>query len=82
PLMRTVNTDWGSRVPVMHFSVICCNRIGLLPQRGQVVFHENETASIDTGILGAVIAGIIVWLLHVYARIRETEQQLGLENVP
>lgn len=24
--------------------VICCNRIGLLPQRGQVVFHENETA--------------------------------------
>ena len=24
--------------------VICCNRIGFLPQRGQVVFHENETA--------------------------------------
>lgn len=21
PLMRTVNTDWGSRVPVMHFSL-------------------------------------------------------------
>ncbi|MDT0131479.1 efflux RND transporter permease subunit, partial [Acinetobacter baumannii] len=21
PLMRTVNSDWGSRVPVMHFSL-------------------------------------------------------------
>ena len=49
--------------------VICCNRIGLLPQRGQVVFHENETAGrtqLPTPLQAGISASPAEKLAHIY----------------
>ena len=47
-LRKAASSDaGGARLTLQraaHAARICRNRIGFLPQRGQVVFHENETA--------------------------------------